>query len=192
MVLVAPAAIHGPRPQTPPGVLALRTGRSQIGKDCRACEHHLTPALIYYTYVQYYTRCAGVLSRAVDRSKRCCFLACHRGPSRRRSKKRRRLMIVVLRCAVCCEDTQRRVGFSLQTLVTRSPTCGRVPGSLIPNFSMHLQGSRQLTPPFSAESLMHFHAPRPMKIRRHCGMLARPRRCTVVGDTLVRHARSRV
>jgi hypothetical protein len=36
---------------------------------------------------------------------------------------------------------------------------------------------------------MHFHAPRPMKMRRHCGMLAGPRRCTVVGDTLVRHAR---
>jgi transposase IS116/IS110/IS902 family protein len=54
------------------------------------------------------------------------------------------------------------------------------------------QGVGPLTPPFSAESRMPLHAPRPMQRRRPCAMLARPRRCTVVGATLVPHARSRV
>jgi hypothetical protein len=39
---------------------------------------------------------------------------------------------------------------------------------------------------------MHAYAPQPMKMGQPWGMLARPRRCTVVGDTLVLRARRRV
>jgi hypothetical protein len=39
---------------------------------------------------------------------------------------------------------------------------------------------------------MHAFAPRPMKMGRPWGMLARARRGTVVGDTLVLRARRRV
>jgi hypothetical protein len=66
MVVIASPAVHGPGPQTAPLVRSFGTGRPQMGKDGRACDHSHSPGLIYCTHAQYITR-QDMLSRPAER-----------------------------------------------------------------------------------------------------------------------------